>query len=449
MEKEVICTCIDYTHDGKGVCKVDKFPIFVDNLLIGEEAKIQIIRKEKSYFIGKVKELIKVSPNRCKPICDNYRICGGCHLLHMKYEEQLRFKASRVKEVIKRIGGVACDTPLIHGMDNPYRYRNKVQVPIGRTFDDHIVAGFYHPKSHQIIDMEECFIEDKDAEKVIATIKKLVKKYDIEPAEMAHNFGCLRYVIIRKSKETGELLVVLVTRTEFFPKSKSFINELVEKHKNIKTVVQNINSKNTSVVLGSYEKTLYGNGYIQDSICGLRFNISAHSFYQINPIQTEVLYNKAVEFASLSKKDNVLDAYCGVGTIGLIASKHCNHVTGVELVSSAIKDAKENAKNNNIDNANFICEDATEFILKEASKDKKYEVMFLDPPRDGCSEKFIKSVLKMSPKKVVYISCDPSSLARDLVLLRSKYNMTKIECVDMFPQTYHVETVCLLQLKKG
>ena len=447
MDKKVIATCIDYTHDGKGVVKIDKMPIFVDNLLIGEEAEILITKKNKSYYLGKVSKLLKVSLNRVKPICPNYKICGGCHIMHMTYDEQLRFKAARVREVIKRIGGVEVDTPLITGMENPYRYRNKVQVPIGETYDGHIVAGFYHPKSHQIIDMEECFIENKDADNLVLTIKKLVKKYNIEPCDIYHNIGVLRYVIIRKSMDNNDILVVFVTRNNTFPKSSSFINELVSKCPNIKTVVQNVNPKNTSVVLGNYEKVLYGDGYIFDKINGLTFKISAHSFYQVNPLQTEILYSKAIEFANLSKKETVLDAYCGVGTIGLIASKKAKFVKGVELVESAIKDAKENAKANNISNASFVCADATDFILEEAKRKKTYDVMFLDPPRDGCSDKFIKSVLKMEPKKIVYVSCDPSSLARDLKQLKSKYILEKLECVDMFPQTYHVETICLLVKK--
>lgn len=448
MERTITSVCIDYTHDGKGVVKVNKIPTFVENLIVGEEAKILITKRENGYNLGKRLELLTVSENRCKPRCENYRFCGGCHLQHMVYQEQLKFKQDRVREVIKRIGGVEVETPYIHGMENPLRYRNKVQVPIGENYDGRIIAGFYKKGTHQIIDMEECFIEDKDADNLIITVKKLVQKFEIEPCDIYHNTGVLRYVIVRKSFSNNDMMVVLVTKGDFFPKSKRFIQELVDKHPQVKTVVQNINPARTSVVLGKKEKTLYGPGYIYDTICGLKFKISAHSFYQVNPVQTEILYNKAVEFAGLTGNEVVLDAYCGVGTIGLIAARKAKKVVGVELVGSAVLDAKENAKSNNIENAEFYHDDATEFIFKMAKKGKTYDVMFLDPPRDGCSKDFIRAVLKMEPEKVVYVSCDPSSLARDLKLLKEKYELKHIECVDMFPQTYHVETVCALTLKK-
>lgn len=448
MERVIKGVCVDYTHDGKGVIKIDKMPTFVPNLIVGEEAEVLITKKDKGFNLGRRLELLSVSDKRVKPLCSNYKDCGGCHLQHMVYEEQLRFKQLRVKEVLKRIGGVEIETPLIHRMDNPLRYRNKVQVPIGMTYDGTIVAGFFKKGSHQIIDMQECFIEDIDADKLILTVKKLIQKLKIEPCEIHENRGIIRYVIVRKSFSNNDLMVVFVTRGDFFPKKQQLIRELVAKHPNVKTVVQNINPSHTSVVLGKREKVLYGPGYIVDEICGLKFKISAHSFYQVNPKQTEVLYSRAVEFAGLSGKETVLDAYCGVGTIGLIAAKKAKRVIGVEVVSSAIKDAKENAKTNNISNAEFYNEDATEFILKEAkSKKNKYDVMFLDPPRDGCSKEFIQSVLKFEPKKVVYVSCDPSSLARDLKLLKEKYEVSKVECVDMFPQTYHVEVISVLSLK--
>lgn len=450
MDRRIKGTCIDYTHDGKGVIKINKIPTFVPDLIVGEEAEVLITKKDKGFNLGRRLELLSVSEKRIKPLCPNYKDCGGCQLQHMIYEEQLRFKQDRVREVLKRIGGVEIETPLIHGMDNPLRYRNKVQVPIGMTYDGTIVAGFFKKKSHQIIDMQECFIEDVDADKLILTVKKLIQKFKIEPCEIHENRGIIRYVIVRKSFSNNDLMVVFVTRNEFFPKKDQLIKELVEKHPHVKTVVQNINPSHTSVVLGNREKVLYGPGYIMDEICGLKFKISAHSFYQVNPKQTEVLYSKAVEYASLTGKETVLDAYCGVGTIGLIASKEAKKVIGVELVASAIRDAKENAKNNNINNATFYNEDATKFILKEARERKtKYDVMFLDPPRDGCSQEFINSVLSLEPQRVVYVSCDPSSLARDLKQLKTKYVVEKVECVDMFPQTYHVETVCLLTNRSG
>lgn len=444
MKRRVTGTCIDYTHDGKGVLKIEGIPLFVENVIVGEEAEVLITKREKGYNLGRLIKLLSVSKNRCRPLCDNYKYCGGCHLQHMVYEEQLRFKQNRVQDVIKRIAGIEIEVPKIWEMQEPLRYRNKVQVPIGQTYDGKIIAGFFKKRSHQIIDMQECFIEDRDADELILLIKELVQKYKIEPCEIHEKRGFLRYAVVRKSFANQDLMVVFVTRNEIFPRKNALINELVERNPKVKTVVQNINPSRSSVVLGRREKILYGPGFIVDKICGLKFKISAHSFYQVNPVQTEVLYKKAVEFAELKGYETILDAYCGVGTIGLIAASRVKKVIGVELVKSAVDDAKENAKSNNITNAEFFNEDATKFILKAVRKKSKYDVIFLDPPRDGCSQEFIASILKLLPPKLIYVSCDPASLARDLKTLKQSYELKKIECVDMFPQTYHIETVVLL-----
>ena len=444
MERKITGTCIDYTHDGKGVIKVDRMPIFVENLVKDEEAEVLITKKEKGFNLGKVEKLLTVSPNRCKPICENYKYCGGCNVQHMKYEEQLAFKRKRVQDVIKHIGGLDVEVPEVLGMDNPYKYRNKVQVPIGMSFDGRVIGGFYQKGTHQIINMEKCYIEDEEADKVLATLKKLFNKYEVEPGDSYTGTGLLRYVIIRRSYLNGDMMVVLVTQTRKFPNVKSIITELRDKHPQVKTVVQNINNRRTSKVLGDYEIVLYGPSYIEDEILGLKFKISAKSFYQVNPAQTIVLYSKAMEFAELTKKDKVLDAYCGVGTIGLIASRNAKEVVGVEIVKEAIVDAKKNATNNGIKNAEFYALDAANFMVDKRRKKDEFDVVFVDPPRDGCSQKFIKALLYMNPKRIVYISCDPSSLARDLKQLKHAYNLVKIQPVDMFPKTYHVETVVRL-----
>lgn len=444
MERIIVGECIDYTHDGKGVVKVDRMPIFVDNLLIGEKAKILITKKEKGFYLGRQIELLSVSKHRVKPICENYKECGGCNIQHMDYEEQLLFKQKRVQDVLKRIGGVDIEVLPVIGMKHPYKYRNKVQVPIGMSHDGRVISGFYKKGTHQIIDMDKCYIENEDADKILLTIKKLLNKFEIEPADVFANTGIMRYVLIRKSKANGDVMVVFVTKNEFFPKKERLVRELVEKHKNIKTVVQNINNSRSSVVLSKKEKVLFGPGYIEDKISDLTFKISAQSFYQVNPIQTEILYEKAIEFASLTGNETVLDAYCGVGTIGLVAAKKAKKVIGVEVVKEAVINAKENAKINKLDNAEFYHDDATSFIHRLANEKKKLDVIFMDPPRDGSTNSFIQAVFALKPNKVVYVSCDPSSLARDLKMLTKEYDVVKVQPVDMFPQTYHVESVVCL-----
>ncbi len=444
MERRLKVTCVDYAHDGRGVARVNNFPIFIENLLVGEEANIVITKEiNGKYYLGRVEELLKVSPQRIKPLCENYKYCGGCQLQHMTYEEQLRFKHDRVYEVLKRIGGVETEVLPVIGMDNPWKYRNKVQVPFG---DSHhgLIAGFYQKGTHQIIDMEKCYIEDEEADKVIVSLKKIFKKLEIEPYNHSDHSGVIRYVLVRKSNYNQDIMVVLITRTNILPKKESILKELIQRHPNLKTVIQNINPDRTNVILGEQERVLYGDGFIEDKICDLYFKISSKSFYQVNPIQTEVLYNKALEYANIQKTDIVLDAYCGVGTIGLIAAKDAKYVLGVEVVEDAIYDAEENAHRNQIKNAEFLCLDATEFMMKTNSK---FDVVLVDPPRQGCSPQFCHSLLKMEPRKIVYISCEPSSLARDLVILQQKYSVKKVQPVDMFPQTYHVETVVLLSTK--
>ena len=447
MQREIVGKCIDYTHDGKGVIKIDKMPVFVDNLLLGEEAKVLITKKEKGYYLGRRLELLSVSSHRVKPICENYRECGGCNIQHMDYEEQLEFKRRRVKDVLKRIGGIEFDVPAVLGMSYPYKYRNKVQVPVGCSYNNQVIAGFYKKGTHTIIDMDKCYIEDPEADKILVTIKKLLTKFEIEPADIMKDTGIVRYILIRRSKKNGNIMVVFITKNDFFPKKERIVRELVEKHKDITTIVQNINNKRTSMALGKKDKVLYGPGYIEDEIDGLKFKISAQSFYQVNPTQTEVLYSKAIEFAELSGNEIVFDAYCGVGTIGLCASRKAKKVIGVEVVKEAVINAKENAKINNIKNAEFYHDDATSFIHYLNNKKQKLDVIFMDPPRDGSTQSFIQAVFAIKPKKVVYVSCEPSSLARDLKILKEQYDVVKIQPVDMFPHTHHVETIVLLCLK--
>lgn len=444
MDKVIVGKCSDYTHDGKGVIKVNKIPIFVANVLIGETAKVLITKKEQGYYLGKRLELITVSSARCKPVCPYFRNCGGCDLQHMVYEEQLKFKTNRVQEALKRIGGVEVEVQPCLGMEKPYFYRNKVQVPFGYDKEGKLVAGFFKKTTHEIVDIDKCRIEDYDGDKIILCLKDLFNKYHVKPYDIEQDKGTVRTVLVRKSSLNRDLMVVITTRSENLNHGQEIVQELMEKYPRVKTVIQNINKIHTSILMGTDNVVLAGPGYIEDAILGVKFKVSPLSFYQVNPKQTEVLYKKAIEFAELQPSDVVLDAYCGVGTIGLCLANKVKQVTGVEIVKSAIEDAKENAKVNDINNAEFYCEDAKDFIQTAASKGLNYDVVVVDPPRNGCDSTFIESLLIMKPKKIVYVSCEPSSLARDIKLLKNAYDVIKCQPVDMFPQTYHVETVVLM-----
>lgn len=372
--------------------------------------------------------------------CPHYKKCGGCQLQNMPYERQLSFKQVKVIKLLGRYHHV-CE---IIGMKNPYHYRNKVQAAFGERRGD-IISGVYQSSTHNIVAVDSCMIEDQKADEIIVTIRKLVKSFKMRAFNDVTMKGFLRHVLIKRGFSSGEIMVVLVTAVSDFSKESQFINALLGRHPEITTIVQNTNNKRTSLVLGEQSRVLFGSGYIEEDLCGLRFRISPKAFYQINPVQTEVLYNKAIEYAELSGSETVLDAYCGTGTIGIIASKHAKQVIGVELNSDAVKDAKTNAKLNDVKNIDFVCDDAGKFMVKAANCSAKYDVVIMDPPRAGASLEFLRSLVILSPKKIVYISCNPETQARDLSFLTRKgYKVRRIQPVDMFPHTEHVETVVLL-----
>lgn len=372
--------------------------------------------------------------------CPHYKKCGGCQLQNMPYERQLSFKQVKVIKLLGRYHHV-CE---IIGMKNPYHYRNKVQAAFGERRGD-IISGVYQSSTHNIVAVDSCMIEDQKADEIIVTIRKLVKSFKMRAFNDVTMKGFLRHVLIKRGFSSGEIMVVLVTAVSDFSKESQFINALLGRHPEITTIVQNTNNKRTSLVLGEQSRVLFGSGYIEEDLCGLRFRISPKAFYQINPVQTEVLYNKAIEYAELSGSETVLDAYCGTGTIGIIASKHAKQVIGVELNSDAVKDAKTNAKLNDVKNIDFVCDDAGKFMVKAANCGAKYDVVIMDPPRVGASLEFLRSLVILSPKKIVYISCNPETQARDLSFLTRKgYKVRRIQPVDMFPHTEHVETVVLL-----
>ena len=367
--------------------------------------------------------------------------CGGCQLQNMTYERQLGFKEAKVVKLL----GKYCHVDNIIGMEHPFHYRNKVQAAFGSTRGGKIISGVYQSKSHRIVCIDRCRIEDRKADEIIVTIRSMMPKYRMTAYNEDRGTGFLRHVLVKRGFKSGEIMVVLVTGTVVFPGKNAFIKELLEIHPEITTIVQNINNSDTSMVLGETEKVLYGKGHIKDSLCGCVFGISPKSFYQINPIQTEKLYNKAMEFANLTGKETVIDAYCGIGTIGIVAAKKAKQVIGVEVNRDAVHDAIANAKLNDTKNIRFYCADAGEFMVDMASNGEKADIVFMDPPRAGSDKAFLSSVVTLSPKKIVYISCNPETQARDLsFLVRNGYKVRKIQPVDMFPHTAHVETVALL-----
>ena len=361
--------------------------------------------------------------------------------MDMPYEKQLEQKQKHLEKLLKPYCHVA---PII-GMENPYHYRNKVHAVFDHDKKGNPVSGVYEVNSHRVVPVENCMIEDQKADEIIGTIRGMLKSFKIRTYDEDTGYGLLRHVLIRRGFATGEVMVVLVTASPIFPSKNNFVKALREKHPEITTIIQNVNGRDTSMVLGDKEHVLYGKGYIEDILCGCRFHISSKSFYQVNPVQTEILYNKAIEAAGLTGKERVVDAYCGIGTIGIVASKYAKEVIGVEQNRDAVRDAVENAKINGIKNVKFFCNDAGKFMVNMAEDGEHVDVVFMDPPRSGSTEEFIDSVVKVKAERVVYVSCGPETLARDLEYFRKKGYEAKMGWgVDLFPATEHVETVVLM-----
>ncbi len=378
--------------------------------------------------------------------CDYAKKCGGCRFINESYQKSLEYKQDYICKLLKQFGRIED----IIGMEQPYFYRNKVNATFGRDRKGNIISGQYMENTHKIIDKNRCLIEDEYADEIIAYIKSVLKSFKITVFDDRTKYGLLRHVLVRTAHETGEVMVVLVLNSPVLPSKNNFVKALVKKFDRIKTVVINVNDRQTSMVLGKRNINIYGKGYIEDILCGKCFRISPTSFYQINSMQTEILYGKAIEFAGLTGKESVFDAYSGIGTIGICASDHAKNVYCVELNPEAVRDAKENGKRNGVKNVRFVCDDAGKFMVKMAQDKEKVDVLFLDPPRSGSTNIFIRQVSVLRPRKIVYVSCGPESLARDLKMFQKiGYQVKKIQPVDMFPFTEreHVETVCLLSRK--
>lgn len=431
--------------NGEGIGRIEGFTMFVPGALPGEKIRIKAVKVGKSYGYGKLLEIIESSSQRVKPKCPHAGRCGGCQLQHMSYSLQLEFKKQLVKDTIERIGGL--ENILIHdtiGMDNPWRYRNKMQFPVG-TIKDKLAIGFYAPRSHNIIDMDTCYIQHSINDEIVKVIRQYMNEFNIRPYDEVAHKGIVRHIVSKVGFESGEVMAIIVTNGHSLPHKNKLIKLLREQIPGLVSIVQNNNPHKTNVVLGKENIVLWGKDHIVDYIGDLKFKISPLSFYQINPIQTAILYDKAVEYANLTGKEEVIDAYCGIGTISLFMAQKAKKVYGIEIVPQAIEDAKINALENNIHNAEFIEGQAEVIIPSMVEKGLKIDVAVVDPPRKGCDPKLLDALIHAQPERIVYVSCNPATLARDLRYLSDRgYKVQEVQPVDMFPQTSHVECVVLM-----
>ncbi len=436
-----------YNKDLRGCVSINRNSYPVKGTILDELVEVEVINgKNKTANLRKV---VKPSKYRVKPLCPIYQKCGGCSLLHIDYNEQLRIKQEHVQNLFKEKLGMSKGVLLTVGMENPCHYRNKNQIVFKNTnTKERIISGFYQEGTHSVINFDTCYIQDEVSDKIVKTIKKLMVEMKINAFDEDRKTGLIRHILVKRSNQTKEVMVVFVIASTVFPGRTNFIKKLVSIHPEITTIIQNINNRSTSAVLGENETVLYGKGYIYDILLNKKFKISSKSFYQINSVQTAKLYKLAIEAAKLNKEDVVLDTYCGVGTIGIIASDYVKQVLSVEIVKDAVNDAIDNAKTNNVKNIKFFCDDASNFMVNLAKARENVDVVIMDPPRKGSDERFINSLLRLSPKKIIYISCNPDTLTDDLkLILKGKYNITYIQPVDMFPHTSHVECIVCLTRK--
>ena len=447
---EFIVNIIDDGINGEGIAKIDNFTVFVKGAIKGEKAKIKIIKVLTSHAYGKILEIIDRSVYRKNPDCDTYNRCGGCCLRHIDYEYTLKIKKNIVENVLRKQGLDYIKVNDVLGMKKPYYYRNKLQYPLGLDKANNKVMGVFEERSHNVINTEKCMIQNKLIQSIANDIFTFIKSNNISVYNEKSLKGIVRHIIIRVGIKTNEVMCTLVLNEDKIEKEveEKFVEYITKRYSQIKTIIKNINSRNTNVILGDKNIVLYGNGYIYDDILGYKFKISNMSFYQVNPVQTEVLYLKAIEYASLKGEETILDLYCGIGTIGICASKKSKKLYGIETIKEAIDDARENAKINNISNAEFFVGDVEKKLPEFIKKNNiKPDVIFIDPPRKGCDKTAIYTILNIVPKKIVYVSCNPSTLARDLKMFEEKYDIKEITPVDMFPFTSHVECCVLLELK--
>ena len=446
--KEYVVDIIDNGFEGEGIAKINNFTIFVPGAIKGEKVKILIVKVLSSHAFGKVIDIVEKSEDRQDADCDTYKRCGGCTMRHIKYQETLRIKQNAVQSLINKTLNNKVEVKSTLGMEKPFHYRNKAQYPLGVDKENKPIVGIFAQRSHEIIPMQNCLIQNPVSEEIAKTILEFIKNNSISIYNEKTGKGLFRHIVIKVGIRTDEIMCVLVINGRKIPEEERIVRLLIQKFPNIVTIVKNVNMKNTNVILGKENINLYGNGYIKDILGDFIFKISPLSFYQVNPIQAENLYKIGVDAAKITKNDVVFDLYCGIGTISLFMAKKAKKVYGVEIIEQAINDANENAKLNNMDNVEFIAGD-TEIILDELINNRKIipDVVMVDPPRKGLDNKTIDNILKIRPNRFIYISCNPATLIRDLARFEDVYEIKEIQPVDMFPFTSHVECVAVLQLK--
>ena len=437
---------IDYTTEGSGVCKIDSFAVFVPSSAVGDKAEVKILKSAKNYAFGKVETILSPSPNRISPDCDIFNQCGGCTFRHITYQSELDFKQKRVYDALTRIGGI--DGSLISeiiGADESDFYRNKAQLPVTVNSEGNVKVGFFAPRTHRVIALDDCQLQSRAFSPAINIFLEWANQNHISVYDEKIHSGILRHLYLRYAEKTDELMVCIVANANELRKEKQLVQMLSENLPNLKSIVLNTNTDKTNVITGKKCRTLYGDGYITDILCDMKFRISPLSFYQVNRTQAEKLYQKAAEFANLNKNETLLDMYCGTGTIGLTMANYVKNLIGVEIIPQAVEDAKNNAVLNEISNAEFICADASQAAKILQKHNVKPDCIVLDPPRKGCESSLIDTISEMSPERIVYVSCDPATLARDIKLFSEKgYFVEKAVPVDLFPRTTHVETVVLM-----
>lgn len=437
-----------YSSEGDGVGHLNGMAVFVKGALKGEKTVISLTKVGKSCAWARLMKVEEPSKARIEPDCPHYKLCGGCRLRHMTYEEELVCKHQRVEDALHRIGGLELNVSAIHGAKDPKRYRNKAVFPVSEDKKNGVSVGFYQERTHEVVDVPACLLQSDQADKAGRILRKWMHKYKVPAYDETTGQGMIRHLFVRTNRRR-ESLICVVSKTPFLP----FENELVEAlHTGCPKavgIVLNVNSRDTNVILGRDYRTLWGQDFIEDRLCGLTFRLSVPSFFQVNRDQAEVLYGKALEYAALTGKETVVDLYCGTGTISLVMARKAKKVIGAEIILPAVKNAEENARFNGFDNAEFICADAGQAAQEMAKRGIRPDVISVDPPRKGLDAAVIDAIVKMQPQRVVYVSCDPATLARDLKLLGERgYKAVKAEAVDMFPRTSHVETVCLLSRNK-
>ena len=446
-EKYVV-DIIDNGFEGEGIAKIDGLTVFVPGSIKGEKCEILIVKVLVSHAYGKIVNIIEKSENRKESDCATYKRCGGCSLRHMTYESTLKLKRQVVQNLVNKGLKEKVEVLETIGMENPYNYRNKAQYPVGLNSDGQPEVGVFAQRTHTIIPIQTCLIQTEISQKIAKTIIDFVKEKNIQVYNEENQKGLLRHIVIKVGKYTNQVMCILVVNDSKFDQEQELVKLLCEKYPEIKTIVKNINNKNTNVILGKENINLYGNGYIEDKLGEYTFKISPMSFYQVNPVQAEILYTTAINQANLDKNDILFDLYCGIGTIGIFASKYVNKVYGIEIVPQAIEDAKENAKINDVKNIEFICGDVEVAFDELINKEKIVpSAIIVDPPRKGLDNKTVENIAKIQPAKLVYISCNPATMVRDLAKLEDIYNIKTIQPVDMFPWTNGVESITILEIE--